>query len=73
MEARVINQILKSRISKGISCVPSDDHRLPFDSSPNIIRMINSRRMTWAGHVAQMRETRNVYKIFVGEPEERDY
>jgi hypothetical protein len=38
-------------------------------SSPNIIRMIKSRRMRWAGHVAQLRETRNVYRILVGKPE----
>jgi hypothetical protein len=38
-------------------------------SSPNIIRMIKSRRMTWAGHVARMGETRNAYGILVGKPE----
>jgi hypothetical protein len=38
-------------------------------SSPDIIRMINSRRMTWEGHVAQMGETRNAYRILVGKPE----
>jgi hypothetical protein len=38
-------------------------------SSPNIIRMIKSRRMTWAGHVARMREKRNAYRILVGKPE----
>jgi hypothetical protein len=38
-------------------------------SSPNIIRMIKSRRMRWAGHVARMRETRNAYTILVGKPE----
>jgi hypothetical protein len=41
-------------------------------SSPNIIRMIKSRRMRWAGHVPRMRETRNAYWILVGKPEERD-
>jgi hypothetical protein len=35
-------------------------------SSPNTIRMINSRRMRWAGHVARMGETRNAYRILVG-------
>jgi hypothetical protein len=35
-------------------------------SSPNIIRMIKSRRMRWAGHVAQMVEKRNSYRILVG-------
>jgi hypothetical protein len=38
-------------------------------SSPNIIRMIMSRRMTWAGHVARMRDKKNVYKTLVGKPE----
>jgi hypothetical protein len=28
-------------------------------SSPNIIRIIKSRRMRWAGHVARMGEKRN--------------
>jgi hypothetical protein len=42
-------------------------HRLY--SSPSIIRMIKSRRMRWAGHVARMKEKRNAYRILVGEPE----
>jgi hypothetical protein len=37
--------------------------------SPNIIRMIKSRRMRWAGLVAGMGETRNAYRILVGKPE----
>jgi hypothetical protein len=37
-------------------------------SSPNIIRMIKSRRMRWAGHVARMGKTRNAYRILVGKP-----
>jgi hypothetical protein len=37
-------------------------------SSPNIIRMIKSRRMRWAGHVERMKET-NANRIFVGKPE----
>jgi hypothetical protein len=38
-------------------------------SSPNIIRVIKSRRMRWAGHVARMGENRNAYRILVGMPE----
>jgi hypothetical protein len=38
-------------------------------SSPNISRMIKSRRMRWVGHVAGMREKRNAYRIMVGKPE----
>jgi hypothetical protein len=41
-------------------------------SSPSIIRMIESRRMRWAGHVARMgdeKKKKNVYSILVGKPE----
>jgi len=38
-------------------------------SSPNIIRMIKSRRMRWAGHVARMGEGRCLYTGLVGKPE----
>jgi hypothetical protein len=40
-----------------------------FHSSPDIIRLIKSRRIIWAGHVERMREMRNAYKILVGKPE----
>jgi hypothetical protein len=40
-------------------------------SSPNIIRIIKSRRMRWADHVARMGETRNAYRILVAKPEGR--
>jgi hypothetical protein len=38
-------------------------------SSPNIVRVIKSRRMRWAGHVARMKEGRGVYRVSVGRPE----
>jgi hypothetical protein len=38
-------------------------------SSPDIIRIIKSRRMRWAGHVALIRETRNACRILVRKPE----
>jgi hypothetical protein len=37
-------------------------------SSPSIIRIIKSRRMRWAGHVARMGK-RNAYRLLVGKPE----
>jgi len=37
--------------------------------SPNILRVIKSRRMRWAGHVARMGEGRGMYRILVGKPE----
>jgi len=40
-------------------------------SSPNIVRVIKSERMRWAGHVARMGEEREVYRVLVGKPEGR--
>jgi hypothetical protein len=37
-----------------------------FYSSPLIIRIIKSRRMRWAGHVARMGEKRNAYRLLLG-------
>ena len=36
--------------------------------SPNIVRLIKSRRFRWAGHVARMEEGRSGFKIVVGKP-----
>ena len=41
--------------------------------SPNIFRVIKSRRIKWAGHVARVGERRGVYSVLVGKPEERDH
>ena len=38
-------------------------------SSPNIVRVIKSRKMRWAGHVARMDEVRGVCRVLVGKPE----
>ena len=37
--------------------------------SPNIVRVIKSRRMRWAGHVERMREKGGAYRILVRKPE----
>ena len=37
--------------------------------SPNIIRVIRSRWIMWAGHVARMTKRRGVYRVLVGKPE----
>ena len=34
--------------------------------SPNIVRVIKSRRLRWAGHVARMEEGRSAFKILTG-------
>jgi hypothetical protein len=36
--------------------------------SPNIVRMIKSTRLRWAGHVARMEEGRSAFKILTGTP-----
>ena len=41
-------------------------------SSPNIVRVIKSRRMRWAGHVARMGVGRGVYRVLVGNSRGRD-
>ena len=38
-------------------------------SSPNIVRVINSRKMRWAGHLACMREGRGMYRVLIRKPE----
>jgi hypothetical protein len=40
-------------------------------SLPNIVRVVKSRRMRWAGHVARMGEGRVVHGVLVGKPEGR--
>jgi len=46
----------------------TDQLNMPF-RLPNVFRMIESRRMIWAGHVACMGERRGVYRVLVGKPE----
>ena len=40
-------------------------------SSPNVVRVMKSRRMKWVGHVARMGEGRGVYSVLVGKPERK--
>jgi hypothetical protein len=59
--------LLASRCSVHLNFIVDEElHNLYF--SPSIIRIIKSRRMRWAGHVARMGE-KNVYRILVGKPE----
>jgi hypothetical protein len=39
--------------------------------SPNIVRVIKSKRMRWAGYVAHMGERRGAYRVLVGKPKEK--
>jgi hypothetical protein len=42
-------------------------------SSPNIVRVIKSRRMRGTGHMARIGEGRCAYRVLVGRPEARDH
>jgi hypothetical protein len=50
---------------------PHNEDRHILYSSPSKIRIIKSRRMRWAGHVARMGERRNVYRLLVRKPERK--
>jgi hypothetical protein len=38
-------------------------------SSPNVVRVIKSRGVRWAGHIARMGDGRSVYRVLVGRPQ----
>jgi len=52
---------------------PHNEELNDLYSSPNIVRVIKSRRMRWAGHVARMEDRRGVYSILVGNLRERGH
>ena len=70
-ENRVLRRILGPRRDK----VTGEWRKLQNEelndlySSPNIVRVITSRRMRWAGHVARMGERRSIYRVLVGKLE----
>jgi hypothetical protein len=45
------------------------NEELNLYSLPNIVLVVNSRRMSWAGHVACVGEGRGVHRSLVGKPE----
>ena len=48
---------------------PHNEELNDLYSLPNIVRVVKSRQMRWAGHVAHMGEDRGVYRVLVGKPE----
>jgi hypothetical protein len=40
-------------------------------SLPNIVQVLKSRRIRWAGHVACIEEKKGIYRVLVGKPEEK--
>ena len=45
----------------------SEEHQSLYHS-PNIVRVIKTRRLRWEGHVARMEEGRSAFKILTGKP-----
>ena len=71
-------RVFENRVFRGISVPKRDEvtgewrklHNEELNdlySTPNIVRVIKSRRMRWAGHVACMGKRRDVYRVLVGE------
>jgi hypothetical protein len=70
-ENRVLRRIFgpkMDRVTGGWRKLHNEEHHNLY-SSPSVNRIIKSRRMRWAGHVARMGEKRNVYSLLVGKPE----
>jgi hypothetical protein len=68
-ENRVLRKIVgPKREVDGLWRKLHNDKLYSLYSSPNIVRVIKSRRMRWAGHVACMGEVRGVYRVLVGRP-----
>jgi hypothetical protein len=69
-ENRVLRKIFGPRREEdGSWRKPHNDELHSLYSSPNIVRVIKSRKMRWAGHVTSMAEGRGVYSVLVGRPE----
>ena len=70
-ENRVLRRVFGSKRDE----VTGEWRKLPNEelrdlySLPNIVRVLKSRRMRWAGHVARMGEGRGVHRVLVGKPE----
>jgi hypothetical protein len=70
-ENRVLRRIFGSKreeVAGGWRRLKNEDNR-NLHSSPNIIRVIKSRRVISSGHVARTGEMGNAYIILVGKPE----
>ena len=70
-ENRVLRRIFGHRRDEvtGEWRKPYDEERNDLYASPNIVRVIKSRRIRWPRHVARMGDRRGVFRVLVGKPE----
>jgi hypothetical protein len=72
-EKKVMRRIFgpkRGEMTEGWRKLHTEELRDVYSSpSTHIIRIIKSRKMRWTGHVAQMGEKRNVYRLLVRKPE----
>jgi hypothetical protein len=69
-ENRVLRRIFGPKSEEDGSWIKlRNDELHNLYSSPNIVRVIKSRRMRWVGHVARIGEGRDVHRVLVGRPE----
>ena len=66
-----LGEALTTPHRKNVSCYEPFTNKKPriWTASPNVVRVIKSRRMRWAGHVARTGERKGLYRVLVGEPE----
>jgi hypothetical protein len=69
VRTRVLRMFGSKREEDGLWRKLHNDELHSMYSSLNIVRVIKSRRMRWAGHVACTGEGRGVYRVLVGKPE----
>ena len=71
LEYRVLRKIFGPKRNEvtGVFRKLHNEELYDLHSSPNLIRVIKSRRMMWVGHVARKGESRCEYKVLVGRHE----
>jgi hypothetical protein len=73
-ENRVLRRIFGPKMEEdGLWRKLHNDELHSLYSSPNIVRVIKSRRLRWAGHVACMREGEVFTRFWLGRPKVRDH
>ena len=62
-------RVFENRVLRRVFGPKRDEVTGEWRKLPNIVRVVKSRRMRWAGHVAHMGEGRVVHRVLVGKPE----